>query len=293
MFPIILAHGIARFDILRELLAAEIGLPPNPLDDQFQYFRNIRTYLNGHGFNEVFNTNVDFAGSLALRSEQLKLRVDDVLDRTGAEKVHIIAHSMGGLDARRMIVDLEMAGRVASLTTIGTPHLGTVLADQVIANGGTMLIEALEKAVNIDLDGFRDLTTGACDEFNRRAEDAEAENAVFYQTFASSQKSRNVFLPLLPSWFAIRALDGANDGLVSARSQRWKSELAGSGGQRKPIRRNEFPIPADHLNQVGWWDWQEAVSPLLGAGYANQRASYEKRVKDVYLAIARGLAELP
>ena len=42
--------------------------------------------------------------------------------------MHLIAHSMGGLDARHMIVREGMAERVASLTTVGTPHNGTPVA---------------------------------------------------------------------------------------------------------------------------------------------------------------------
>lgn len=107
MFPIVLAHGIARFDVLREKLDERLGLPDNPLEDEFQYFKNIRTHLGKNSFPSVFNTNVNFAGSVELRAEQLKNRVGEIIAETGAEKVHIIAHSMGGLDARRMIVDLE------------------------------------------------------------------------------------------------------------------------------------------------------------------------------------------
>jgi hypothetical protein len=51
-------------------------------------------------------------------------------------------------------------------------------------------------------------------------------------------------------------------------------------------------MPADHLNQVGWWDWQEAVSPLYGVSYANQRESFEAGIKDVYLSIANDLSEI-
>lgn len=291
MFPIILAHGIARFDILREKLAAELGIKPNSFDDQFQYFRNIRTHLNSKGFDSVHNTNVDFAGSLDLRSRQLCDQVNSIMAETGAAKVHVIAHSMGGLDARKMIVDLGMDSKVASLTTIGTPHLGTILADQMLAIGGTVLISVLEKAIHVDLDGFRDLTTAACGAFNSRAEDAEATNSVRYQTFGSSQHASDVFLPLLASWFAIDRFDGPNDGLVSVRSQQWKSKLISSQGSEKEVRQHTFPIAADHLNQVGWWDWQEAVSPLFGVSYANQRMNYEAAVKDIYLSIADGLRD--
>ena len=43
--------------------------------------------------------------------------------------VHILAHSLGGLDSRYMISKLDMAERVLSLTTLGTPHRGTTFAD--------------------------------------------------------------------------------------------------------------------------------------------------------------------
>lgn len=292
MLPIILAHGIARFDILREKLDEELNLPNNPLDDELHYFKNIRTYLGANGFPSVFNTNVNFAGSVGLRAEQLKTDVDDIIAETGAEKVHIIAHSMGGLDARRMIVDLNMAEKVAGLTTIGTPHLGTVLADRVIGLGGSFLIELLQKAVKLNLDGFRDLTTEACEAFNARAENDEAQNGVFYQTYSSFQEGDDMFLPLFPSWFFIRGVEGRNDGLVSVRSQQWKSELIALDGTRKSVTWKEFPLAADHLNQVGWWDWEEKVNPFFGGSYINQKSNYEGQIKNIYLGIAEDLQNI-
>jgi triacylglycerol lipase len=293
MFPIILAHGIARFDILREKLDEELDFPDSPLDDSLQYFKNIRTYLGANGFPSVFNTNVDFAGSLVLRAEQLKKEVEDVIASTGAEKVHIIAHSMGGLDARKMIVDLEMAEKVASLTTIGTPHLGTILADRVIEKGGGLLIEFLQKAVKLNLEGSHDLTITACEAFNVRAENDEAKNGVFYQTYSSFEQGNDIFLPLVASWLFISAIEGRNDGLVPVRSQQWKRELFAQDGTRKSIAQKEFPIPADHLNQVGWWDWEEAVSPLFGGSFQTQKSNYEGQIKNVYLGIANDLKNIP
>ncbi|MDQ3180030.1 MAG: alpha/beta fold hydrolase [Acidobacteriota bacterium] len=292
MLPIVLAHGIARFDILREKLDDEFNLPNNPLEDELQYFKNIRTYLGANGFPSVFNTNVNFAGSVELRAAQLKNRVDEIIAETGAEKVHIIAHSMGGLDARRMIVDLDMAEKVASLTTIGTPHMGTILADRVIAQGGNLWIDFLQKAVKLNLDGFRDLTIEACEAFNKQAENEEARNSVFYQTYSSFEEGNNMFLPLVPSWFFIRSIEGRNDGLVPVKSQQWKSELIAQDGTRKSVVQKEFPLAADHLNQVGWWDWQEVVNPLFGGSFINQKMNYEGQIKNIYLAIASDLQNL-
>lgn len=286
--PIVLAHGIARFDILLQILRDRLQLPETEFGDLFHYFKGIKSHLQSHGF-QVFDPNQEFAGPVDIRASQLRDRVNDALAATGAEKVHIIAHSMGGLDARHMIVDKGMADRVASLTTIGTPHLGTILADHVIDHGGFLLKEGLRQVIN--LDGFDDLRTGACDQFNRRAEHHEATNRVVYQTLASAEELHLVFIPLVPSWLFIRDNEGKNDGLVSVTSQSWRSELVASDGSRKAIVQKEFPIAGDHLNQVGWWDPQEAANPKkLFHSFVKQKKDYESRVKDVYLQIAQGLA---
>ena len=281
-FPIVLAHGIARFDVLLEILKQKLKIPDTELGEHFHYFKGIKPHLELHGFT-VFHPNQDFAGSAELRSGQLKQRVEEVLAQTGAAKVHIIAHSMGGLDARHMIVDLGMADRVASLTTIGTPHRGTILADHVLSHGGVLLMDVLQRVINVD--GFVDLTIAKCEEFNRRAEDSEAKNAVAYQTYASTEDFRRVFAPLIPSWLFIRDHEGRNDGLVPFGSQQWTEALVGSDGRRKPVVRKEFPVPADHLNQVGWWDPQEAAFGLTSL--LKQAADYEDKIKKVYLEIAQ------
>jgi triacylglycerol lipase len=285
--PIVLAHGIARFDILLVILRNKLQLPETDLGDLFQYFKGIKTHLEAAGF-EVFHPNQDFAGPVDLRAGQLRARVTEVLENTGAEKVHIIAHSMGGLDARHMIVDKGMAERVASLTTIGTPHLGTILADHVIDNGGVMIQEILRPVVN--LDGFEDLRVRPCEQFNSRAEHQEATNEVVYQTFASSEDLPLVFAPLVPSSVFIRDNEGRNDGLVSVASQRWKKELVANDGRRKTVRQRDLPMPADHLNQVGWWDPQEAANPAkIFQSLFKQKRDYENLIKDLYLEIARSL----
>ena len=285
--PIVLAHGIARFDILLEILRGKLKLPETDLGDLFQYFKGIKTHLEANGFR-VFHPNQEFAGSVDLRASQLKARIEEILSATGAEKVHIIAHSMGGLDARHMIVDKGMADKVASLTTIGTPHLGTVLADHVIDHGGFLLKEGLRRVINVD--GFDDLRVSACQQFNGRAEDQEATNAVAYQTFASAEDIHLVFTPLVPSWIFIRDQEGRNDGLVSATSQFWKRELVSNDGRRKSVTQRDFPLAADHLNQVGWWDPQEAANPKkFFQSFVKQKKNFESEVKDVYLSIARNL----
>ncbi len=60
-------------------------------------------------------------------------------------------------------------------------------------------------------------------------------------------------------------------------------------GTVKKIVQKEFPIPADHLNEVGWWDLNE----IHGSGPLHQldsRDEYEAEIKKVYLGIAEDLA---
>jgi triacylglycerol lipase len=285
--PIVLAHGIARFDILREILMRKSSIPESEFGDDLHYFKGIKSYLEKNGF-DVHHTNVDFAGSVNLRARQLSNQINNILSGRAADKVHIIAHSMGGLDARHMIVDIEgMAEKVASLTTIGTPHRGTSFADFGISHGGDLLIKGIETLIN--LSGFRDLTTKACNAFNERAKVKEADNEVVYRTYASAEERDMVFLPLQLSWSVINKLEGENDGLVSVTSQQWESDLVRSDGSRKKIERIRFPLPADHLNEVGWWDIEE-INPILGLLKTKKRiADYEREIKSIYLEIAEEL----
>jgi hypothetical protein len=88
----------------------------------------------------------------------------------------------------------------------------------------------------------------------------------------------------------VREHEGKNDGLVSVRSQQWAKELIASDGSRHPIVQREFPFPADHLNEVGWWDPQEVLNPLFdGDNLIKQAMAYEQKVRDLYLEIAQGL----
>jgi len=287
--PIVLAHGIARFDILAVILRQKLNLPEDDLSEQLQYFKGIKSHLEAHGFS-VSHPNQDFAGSVDFRAEQLRDRVNDLLQASGSPKVHIIAHSMGGLDARHMIVDKGMADRVATLTTIGTPHHGSPVADRIEQPGGALLLQALTRVLHLNVEGVGDLTTSSCAQFNRRAEDAEAKNAVVYQTYSSWENLHDVFAPLALSWLIVREQDGRNDGLVSVRSQEWARELIANDGTRKPITQHQLPFPADHLNEVGWWDPEEVINPLLGPGsILKQALNYEQRVRDLYLEIAQSL----
>ena len=77
------------------------------------------------------------------RAPQLWQRVQEIRAETGAEKVNLICHSLGGLDCRYLVSPgglhwevaadhATIASSVASITTVGTAHQGTPVAAQLL-----------------------------------------------------------------------------------------------------------------------------------------------------------------
>lgn len=286
--PLVFAHGGGRFDILTATLRdhlrsrAAVRVFDRLLGDALDYFRYVRRTLEERGF-EVHEPTVSFAASLERRAGDLRRAIERILAPRGpAAKVHIIGHSMGGLDARYMIAKLGMADRVASIATIGTPHLGSSFAEWRLdeVKHTRSIIRWLSR-IGLDLSGFEALTRDRCRAFNAGVEAAEATNAVAYITYASAQEDRaRVFLPLRRGWNIIREREGTNDGLVSVASQRWTDTLRAPGTEKK-VEQREFPMPADHLNQCGWWHpWTCRL---------RERHDFERTVRDLYVRIAEDL----
>ena len=113
-YPILLVHGLAMRDTFFMKSWGRID-------------RILR--IQGH---TVYKSGVDAFGTVETNAAQLREEILDILRETGAEKVNLIAHSKGGLDAKYMIQELDMAPRVASLTTLCTPHAGSPIASFIL-----------------------------------------------------------------------------------------------------------------------------------------------------------------
>lgn len=288
--PIVLACGIARFDNIREHIARFLKPVGIDLPDSRHYFKGIRSHLEANG-HLVRHTQVSFAADVKTRATELKDQIEKILTATKTDQIHLISHSMGGLDARRMIVDHEsMASAVQSLTTIGTPHWGSPVADYLIEIGFGKWVDALKEILT--LEGVHDLTTEACQRFNEVHEATEAENPVNYQTWSSC--SDEIFRPLQLAAEIVNEREGPGDGLVSVTSQQWKPVL--EGRQDKIVRQHEFPFPADHLNQLGWWGPSDFEAPFHSLSVISEwKERYrdaEKLAKDLYLKIAEELTQI-
>lgn len=85
--------------------------------------------LEGAGYDVTLLVYPDYGlGDIHANAQRLANTVASVRARTGAAKVDLVAHSMGGLVSRDYVKNLGGSTKVDSLITMGTPHYGTDLA---------------------------------------------------------------------------------------------------------------------------------------------------------------------
>jgi len=206
--PIILVHGIFGFN--------QLTLGGLKVTD---YFRLIPDALRRDGHVVPEPPQLNPAGSVAERAQDLKNYLQDANRGDVFQKqVHIIAHSMGGLDSRFMISKLGMADRVLSLTTIGTPHHGSPIADIVVSGVDPILNEFMEH-LGVDVQAVRDLTTDAGRRFNDEVPDAD--NVRYFSIGGRFTPARILGTPqglLGLTQAVIGKTEQDNDGVVSVAS---------------------------------------------------------------------------
>ena len=88
-----------------------------------------RGWLRADNFSNIYSVSFqdDKCGSVQAHAAELNNIVNGILQKTGSEKVNIVAHSKGGLDARWYIADSSI-DKVANLIMIGTPNSGSPAA---------------------------------------------------------------------------------------------------------------------------------------------------------------------
>jgi pimeloyl-ACP methyl ester carboxylesterase len=99
------------------------------------YFHNrsgfmlFRRALKRAGFLHVDTMNYNVIGHNVMElAKQLSDHVDEILAETGAQKVHLLGHSLGGIIARTYVQCLEGKDKVHTVVTMGSPHDGTYAA---------------------------------------------------------------------------------------------------------------------------------------------------------------------
>jgi triacylglycerol esterase/lipase EstA (alpha/beta hydrolase family) len=85
-------------------------------------------YLRRHGVTGLYSLSYGPPlASIDAFAAQLARKIDAIVAATGAPRVSIVAHSMGGLVARAYVRQHGSA-RIERIVTIGSPHHGSMLA---------------------------------------------------------------------------------------------------------------------------------------------------------------------
>jgi triacylglycerol lipase len=218
-YPVVLVHGLFGFD---EVVVGKV---------RHAYYKGVREVLEQDG-HAVQVARLPAAGSIAARAAGLATLVA----ASEAKRVNVIAHSMGGLDARYAISRLGLGKRIGALVTVGTPHRGSPVAD---LSGGLVERIGLARALQfagVSVEALRDLSSASLSRFNEEVPD---DRAVAYASVVGAVRRPWRASPLLvPACLWMNGTVGDNDGVVPAASQRWGHVLA--------------EIDADHWAQIGW-----------------------------------------
>ncbi len=210
-YPIVMLHGIGFRDLR-----------------YFNYWGRIPKELTGNGAI-VYYGHQEAWGTIEGNAGIIREKILEVLQENHCDKVNIIAHSKGGLDARYLIAGLHMADQVASLTTVSTPHRGSELLnllnrlpDRIYRLISSLFDRAYTRFGDKNPDCYhasKQLSPEFCREFNEKYPD---DPGVYYQSYASCMKhTLGDGLLSIPNLLMFLAGAPKNDGLVTIDSARW------------------------------------------------------------------------
>lgn len=261
-YPVLLVHGMGFRD--RKV---------------FCYWGRIPKLLEDMGC-KVFFGHQDATADIAANGAHLAKRIDEILEETGAERVNIIAHSKGGLDSRYAISSLGMGSKVATLTTIATPHNGSKTMDhlmkipQFLVKTGCFFTDFWFRLLGDKrprtYKTLCSFTTMPAQEFNRENPD---DPQVYYQSYAFVMQKPSSDMILWLANRVVRHYEGENDGLLPPESVKW--------GHFRGTLRGVGKRGVSHFDEIDFR--RKPLSKVKGDGVAD--------ILDFYTGIVEELAQ--
>lgn len=245
--PIVLVHGST---------ASGANLSVGPFD-LGPYWADLPEFLSSNG-TVVKIAHLPTDASIAERAAVLKNFLET--DMKG-QMVNVVGHSLGGLDAR-YCASILGSNQIASITTIGTPHLGTPLADWAWSQAENKgLWYWLFRLFGYDLKHRRflqEITTHAMKRFNEKVQNRHDVRYFSVRTKARfTEGTMSGFL-----WLPSRWLEGqghyltanGHDGFVPFDSQVWGADLAGAEiDHLAQMNHHEFRMTNSRIESLHIW----------------------------------------
>ncbi|MBQ6425851.1 MAG: hypothetical protein IJJ92_03570 [Clostridia bacterium] len=261
-YPVVLIHGAGFRDLKWPV-----------------YWGRIPNALIQNGASVYYGLQ-DCWASVETNAEAIARRIDEILSETGCGKVNIIAHSKGGLDARMAASRLGCGDKIASITTVATPHRGSKILDRLFClprpvwNTAAFAVNNWIRIVGDKKPDFlklcEDFTTERMRIFNEENPDVPG---IYYQSFACVMDHPFSDINLSTANAVIKRLEGDNDGLVSVESARWGEDFT-------VLKSNAFR-GISHLDAID----------LRRAPFTKKTGPGVSDICDVYVGIVRRLRE--
>jgi len=186
------------------------------------YFHGVQPMLENMGM-QVIVPRLSWGGCIKKRATNMARRLKHENGR-----LHLIAHSMGGVDARYYITHVNGCAKVASLTTLCSPHRGSAAAPYALNGFSPLRLFA----------GIKDLTPESMRIFNEQTPD---HPDVAYRSYSSTRPLNEQPWPVRRYGRIIQAAEGSNDSQVSTSSATWGEHVR--------------TLHADHFEIIGLNIW--------------------------------------
>ncbi len=261
-YPILLVHGMGFRDRKR-----------------INYWGRIPKALEQQG-NQIFYGHQDANGSIEDNALVIRDRILQIITETGAEKINVICHSKGGLDTRYAVCHYGLEDKIASITTIQTPHNGSKTMD-LLMKIPDIIVKIIAKLTDLWLGLlgdrkpntyrlFHSLTTKEAAKFN-------SENIIsphiYCQSYAFVMKNAFSDIFFLITYPFVYLIEGQNDGLLTPDAVKW--------GNFRGIVESNSNRGISHCDEVDMRRWR--LNKKSGDGVTD--------IVDFYLTMADELSK--
>ena len=219
-YPILLVHGLAA-------------------KDNHFFWGRIPERLENAGAI-VYHGEAEAWGTIKTNAGYLAKKIDHILAKEKCDKVNIIAHSKGGLDSRYLISSLGYADKVASLTTLSTPHRGSRIVDYILTNDIFFkpffknfvytMVKLYEDKSPQPYKILFELSSDNMEKFNKMNPNMPG---VYYSSYFSIMKRWQDNFSFYLTFQYLQKLAGDNDGVVCKYSAEWGEDFTIIEGREK------------------------------------------------------------
>lgn len=257
--PVLLCHGYGAIASL---------LKPSPLYD-------VAIMMRTHNIT-AFAPNIVPYATIETRAADWARVIENLLEKLEADKINIIAHSMGGLDIRYALSELNIADQVESLTTVCTPHRGTSLAELTLKTPDLIrdkVVDFLDWMGNSLYPKTKSDSVGSIEQLTRRyvtevfnPSISDVQTVPYYSYTSAVGKGTDHPIKVITKYQNSYIFDeeGPNDGFVSVESGKWGKHI--KTGNISHLEQINLRVKEDRKKLFDYF-WLDVIKMLERKGH--------------------------